>query len=267
MSDEKKAGSTGKSARKSPRASTPRREERPAARKAPAEPPPEEIDPVEYAGELEEDSQTAQLGPAETRRPQRERADEPETEAFTLQVYYDREEGMYAASFVEFPELKVLDLVRSEAVYLAEDKLHSKLASLRQAGQPVPNPIHRTKEYPSSIELPVSQTLYRKLEARRIQERVSIEQCVAELLTSALEGRSHHNSEKSGNRDNRGGGDRGQARGRQGGGGGRQGGGGRGRYDKTLENRENFMEYVRNLEKGGGGAGGGGRGGGGRGRR
>jgi predicted RNase H-like HicB family nuclease len=179
------------------------------------------------------------------------RSREPETEAdlYTLRVFFDQEEGMYRAGFEEFPELLVTEPTRKDAVYEAEDKLYSHLAALRQSGQPVPQPI-RNREYPSKLEVSISQNLYRKLEARRYQERVSLEQMVTEILTSAMERKSDAQPNNSGQgRGDRGRGAPASNKGQRSQGGGR---GNRRNYNETMDNRENFMEYVRNLEKGGG---------------
>ncbi len=230
MSETKKSASHKTSNRK-PRASAPKAE-------PPEEVQPPTVDEVPYRSDV--------------------RAKEPETEAdvYTLQVFFDQNEGLYRAGFLEFPELRVAEASRKDAVYEAEDKLYSHLAALRQSGQPVPQPI-RSREFPSKLEVTVSQNLYRKLEARRYQERVSLDQLVTEILTSALERKSA--SEGSDRQAGGGGqGGRGGDRGRgsqQSKGGRQQGGGGRGNrrtYSETMDNRENFMEYVRNLEKGGG---------------
>lgn len=208
--------------------------------------------------EIEAESQDP-LPPTSEETPYRsdKRIKEPETEAdvYTLQVFFDQEEGMYRAGFLEFPELRVTEATRKDAVYEAEDKLYSHLAALRQSGQPVPQPI-RSREFPSKLEVTISQNLYRKLEARRYQERVTMDQLVTEVLTSAMERKAA--SEQQGERQQGGGQGNNRGRGGQQSKGGRQqqgGGGGRGNrrtYNETMDNRENFMEYVRNLEKGGG---------------
>jgi hypothetical protein len=178
---------------------------------------------------------------------------EPETEAdiYTLQVFFDQEEGVYRAGFLEFPEFRVSEVSRKDAIYGAEDKLYSHLAALRQSGQPVPQPI-RSREFPTHIELPLSQTLFRRLEARRYQERVSLEHLITELLTSSVDRKSdsgdrHQGTGRSGNNRNH----SNQSKRPQ-----QQSGRGGGRrsanYHETMDSRENFMEYVRNLEKGGG---------------
>lgn len=177
---------------------------------------------------------------------------EPESEVdiYTLQLFFDPEEAVFRAGFVEFPELRVADESRKEAIYAAEDKLHSHLAALRQSGKPVPEPI-RTREYPARLDIAISQTLSRKLETRRSQERVPLEQMVAEMLTSACDRRGDNPSNEN---RGAGGGNRDRRPSQKGGRGQQRGGGGhrRGGYNDTMDNRENFMEYVRNLEKGGG---------------
>ncbi len=209
------------------------------------EPVPEALAPEPEAGSIED-------APFRTDR----KRVEPETEAdiYTLQVFFDQEEGVYRAGFLEFPEFRVSEVSRKEAIYGAEDKLYSQLAALRQSGQPVPQPI-RGREFPTHIEFPLSQSLYRKLEARRYQERVTLEHLITELLTASVDrkgdasGDRHQGSGRSGNNRNHSSqGKRPQQQSGRGGGGGRRSA----NYHETMDSRENFMEYVRNLEKGGG---------------
>jgi predicted HicB family RNase H-like nuclease len=226
---------------KKPAGKSPARKPRSSAPKQPIEeetPLPPTVEEVPY--------KVGAKGPAEP---------ESEVDIYTLQIFFDGDEAVFRAGFLEFPELRVADESRKEAIYAAEDKLHSHLAALRQSGKPVPQPF-RTREYPSTLEVPISQTLYRKLEVKRHQERVSMDQLVTEILTGACESRkvsegtSHDNRGNDRNRrpNQSGGKGRGGQQQGRGGGGHRRGG-----YNPdTMDNRENFMEYVRNLEKGGG---------------
>ncbi len=220
MSDHRKPGPSGRNSTRKPQRGAPRSEERMN--------PPSANDAAPF-------------------REKGGRRAEPESEAYTLQIFFDPHDGVFCATFVEFPDIRVSDPSRQETIYAAEDRLHSELAALRQAGKPVPEPVRMT-DYPSHLEIELSQTLSRKLEALRQNERVSLEQLVTEILTSAVERRGDAGRSQGGG---------GKGRNQGGGPNRQQGGGGRGNrrgsnYQQTMDSRENFMEYVRNLEKGGG---------------
>lgn len=196
------------------------------------------------------------------------------TDEYLLQVYFDKNGRTYHASVLEFPEIKATGTNREGVVRDLENRLNNHLQNLRRRNEPVPEGFHNRKAI-ELMEIRVSQTLFRKLEQLSRLERVPMDQLVSELLTAAVERRGEkqhghgqgqgqrpqHQQQQHRDRDrdrDRGRGDRdrdnvGNQRGGQQGNprqqGGRHGGGRRG-YQESLENRENFMEYVRNLEKG-----------------
>jgi len=137
-----------------------------------------------------------------------------------------------------------------------EGRLEDHLHGLKRDRKPVPEAVY-SRRYPERLEVRVSQSLYRRLDLQSRAEKVGLDQLVTELLTQALDRKTeaprqqhqqqhhqrhdrnerHDRHEKGGNRHHQGGGHR--------------HGAGRGRgYQETMDNRENFMEYVRNLEKG-----------------
>lgn len=199
---------------------------------------------------------------------------------YLSQVYFDRGQNQFVAHVLEFPEVKVVAGTKEQAYKDLERKLEGHLASLRNRGEQVPDAAH-VKHYPEKLEVPISQNLYRRLDILSRQEKQSLESLVTELLTHAMDkrhgGRSGgHQAQSHGERHERH--ERGHGRDRD-----RDRGGNRDRredrdnrgnrhqnnrggqqrrpqgrgYHESLENRENFLEYVRNLEKSGGGAGGG----------
>lgn len=232
---------------------------------------------------------------AEERRPATEpEASRPEGDApkvsykpsdfYLSQCYFDRAQNKFIAHVLEFPEVKVTGNTKEQAYKDLERKLEGHLAGMRNRGEQVPDAAH-VKHYPEKLEVPVSQTLYRRLDILSRQEKQSLESLVTELLTHAMDKRhggggrsgghqaqSHGERHERHDRNDR---DRGHGRDRDRGGnrdrhedrdnrGNRhqnnRGGQnrrpqGRG-YHESLENKENFLEYVRNLEKSGGGAGG-----------
>jgi len=198
------------------------------------------------------------------RPPQGNQPKAPEGCEYSIQVTFDRQSRQFTAAVLEFPDLKISGPNRETAVRELEVKVDDKLLSLKESNQPIPEPIG-AKRYPDTLSLRLSQAVFRKLDVLSRQERTELSELVNELLNGAIERRyeqlggprqqqqggggrqqHHHDRDNRGNRE-------------QGGGGGKHGNrGGRGgrmsqnNYQNTMSSRENFMEYVRNLEKGGG---------------
>jgi predicted RNase H-like HicB family nuclease len=168
---------------------------------------------------------------------------------YTLQVHYDKGGRSYQAGFAEFPEIRATGNQKESVIHEAESRLENHIQNLRRDGKPVPEALH-ARRYPERLEVRLSQNLYRRLDAQSRQEKVGLDQVVTELLTMALDkkaepARGHeprherHSPPRHGGNQRERGGQHGQHRRH-----------GRGNYQETMENRENFMEYVRNLEKG-----------------
>jgi len=185
------------------------------------------------------------------------------TDEYLLQVYFDKAARVFVASVLEFPEIKATGNHRDGVVRDLENRLNNHLQNLRRRNEPVPEGYQNRKAV-EPLEIQVSQSLFRKLDQLSRLERVPLEQLISEMLAGALERRGEKRHEGGGqprhqqhsqnrDRDNRG--NREQSGNREG-----QGnrnhqprhgrGGGRHNINETLDNRENFMEYVRNLEKG-----------------
>lgn len=194
-----------------------------------------------------------------TDTPRRPAPNRPPEEEFTIQVFYDKANGIFLASCLEFPDLKTDGHRREDVVEEMNQKIGDELEMMRREGKQLPTPFS-ARVYPEKLELRLSKNLFRRLDIQSRQDRVPMDQLVTELLTIALnrrpdgmgraqqgarpQGQGQHKGEHRGGGNNRRGG------GGQGGGGGR---GGRDRnYHDTMGNRDNFMEYVRNLEKTGG---------------
>lgn len=202
-------------------------------------------------------------------RPQNNPAKQVEGTEFSIQVMFDRPSRQYTASVLEFPDVKVTGSNRETVIRELEVKVEDKLLSLRETSQPIPDPLG-AKRYPDTLNLRLSQALFRKLDLLSRQERTELSELVNELLNGAVErryeqlgsGRSqpqqqhgggrqqhHHDRDNRGNREQGGGKGHGGQHGNRGGGrGGRMS---QSNYQNTMSSRENFMEYVRNLEKGG----------------
>ncbi len=202
---------------------------------------------------------------------------------YQFQVHFDRQSRRYWGTVAEFPEIRMSANSPEAALEDVRMAVEDHVELVRRRNEPIPEPM-AVKVYPQAITLNLSQGLYRRLDALSRYEKVALEQLVGELLSGAVEKRfeparsgggnrqQQHGRDGGGGNHQRNDGHQGNRRGGANQGGGGQGGGHRNNRGSSsrevMENRESFMEYVRNLEKGGGpaggGSGGGGRDGGGR---
>lgn len=169
---------------------------------------------------------------------------------FTIQNYYDRTSEKFVGFVSEIPEIRATGKRRTEVMIELEEKLDSHLEILRRRGENLPESF-QTRRYPEKLTVPISQGLYRKLDFLSRQEKVAIDPLVTELLSAGIERRHEMRGHKSPSQQPQTGNQRpshahSQSHHHRP----HQGHRGRNIHD-TLGNRENFMEYVRGLEKGG----------------
>jgi predicted HicB family RNase H-like nuclease len=188
----------------------------------------------------------------------------PEAKYRTI-VHYDPEKRLFVARTPELEHCQAEGASRAEALGKLEEEMDAQIRNMMEQGGQPPAAVDQ-EEFSGEVQARVSRTLHRELAYQARSEGVELQQLVGELLASGLEGRRGQrsggrrpggNSELDGDRNNRN-----HERGRMG-----QGGFGT-RYHGIMDDRANFIEYVRTLEQNGGPAGGGGSGlGGGAGRR
>lgn len=171
-------------------------------------------------------------------------------EDYSTVIRFDRSSRQFIAHVVEFPDLKATGSNKDSVIRDIEERLEDHISDLKREGRKLPEAI-QSRRYPERLEVRVSQNLQRRLDLVSRQEKVGLDQLVTELLTNALDRRSEPpRGERQGgggqNHGNRHGGNQQQQQ-RHPQHGGRRGGR---NFHETMESRENFMEYVRNLEKG-----------------
>lgn len=183
--------------------------------------------------------------PAGERRDERAPQGRPSDE-YLLQVYYDKGARAFIGSVLEFPEIKSSGNSREGVIRDLETKINNSLENMRRRNEVLPEGFFNRRQ-PEKIEVKVSQSLFRRLEILARAEKVGVDQLLPELITAALERRADKRPEPQRQPQPQHNRDRDHRGNRQGG----QRHGGRGRnYHETMDSRENFMEYVRNLEKG-----------------
>jgi predicted RNase H-like HicB family nuclease len=186
-------------------------------------------------------------------------------------VSFDSERKVFSARAPELEHCSGEGATRAEAIAKLEEEIDAQLANMLSHGSTPPRAVDE-ETFTGEITAKVSKLLHRDLAYQARSEGIDLDHLVGELLAAAMESRKQHRAVRSGNsrpredhqpHDNVGN--------RFDGGGGRQRGfGGRGNNAHLLDDRANFIEYVRGLEQQGGAPRHGGHGGppgGGRGRR
>jgi len=173
-------------------------------------------------------------------------------DGYRILVVYDSEKEKFVASVPELDNLKTMGDTRAEALAKAEEEVEKAFRKAAEKNTPLPPPVDGA-EYSGEISVVVSPTLHKNLVFMSNQEGVDLNQLASELLSSALAERSliksvqrrspRDDRKREGRRDRRPRGDR---------------------YFNIMDDKASFIDYVRNLEPGGGGRKRGGRGGRGR---
>lgn len=235
----------------------------PAASAAPAAPEPTPPAPATAADSAPAASTAA---PAPAVEPRREMAAKPRlSEEYLLQSHFDKSMKQFIATVAEFPELRATAMNREAALLEIEDKLESHVENVRRRGDQLPESIV-SRRYPEKVEIRLSQGLFRRLDNLSRHEKLPLDQLLVELIASGVErrleaparvvterrppapptGNTRHPQHGPHERPH---GSHGQHPQHQPN---RREANLR-RYQSAMDNRENFMEYVRSLEKGGGG--------------
>ncbi|MCC6748664.1 MAG: type II toxin-antitoxin system HicB family antitoxin [Deltaproteobacteria bacterium] len=177
-------------------------------------------------------------------------------QTYRIVVAHSSSSDAFVARAPELSGCEAEGATRGEAVANLEAAMADQLANMREQGLEAPVPIDE-EPADGELRLKVSATLHRDLRFLAREEGVELETLLGEVLTRAadlLRGRGGRSA-------------RGPAPNREG----RPREMGGPRYHDIMENRADFIEYVRSLDQGGGGRGprpgGGRRGPGGGGRR
>jgi len=169
---------------------------------------------------------------------------------YRVVVCYSEEKKSFFARAPELEGCEAEGETRAEAISRLEDEMTAQVENMRQEGMEPP-PSLDEQTFDGQLSLKVTPGLHRDLVFLARGESVELPTLLTELLARGLSGgrpsRDRPRQEQRGRREGQG-----------------------QRYHEIMDNRENFIDYVRRLDGGGGGRGGGGRpagGGGGRGRR
>lgn len=188
-------------------------------------------------------------------------------------VTFDSERKLFVARAPELEHCSAEGATRADALAKLEEEIDAQLANMLSHGSTPPRAVDE-ETFSGEISAKVSKLLHRDLAYQARSEGIDIDHLVGELLAAAMESRKQTRGVRSGNSRPREDSQPHDNVGNRFDGGRNRGFGGRGNNAHLLDDRANFIEYVRGLEQQGGaprhgghGGPGGGGGGGGRGRR
>jgi predicted HicB family RNase H-like nuclease len=169
-------------------------------------------------------------------------------------VTFDPERKVFIARAPELEHCSGEGASRADAIARLEEEIDAQLANMLSHGSTPPRAVDE-ETFNGEVSAKVSKLLHRDLVYQARSEGIDVDHFVGELLAAALESRKQH----------RGGVRSGNMRAREDhvahdsvgnrfeGGGRSRGFGGRGTGTHLLDDRANFIEYVRGLEQSGGG--------------
>jgi predicted HicB family RNase H-like nuclease len=167
-------------------------------------------------------------------------------------VTFDSERKLFIARAPELEHCSGEGATRAEALAKLEEEIDAQLANILSHGSTPPRAVDE-ETFSGEIAAKVSKLLHRDLAYQARSEGIDLDHLVGELLAAAMESRKQTRGARSGNsrpredhqpHDNVGN--------RFDGGGRQRGFGGRGNNAHLLDDRANFIEYVRGLEQQGG---------------
>jgi antitoxin HicB len=169
---------------------------------------------------------------------------------YRIIISYSTEKQVYVAQAPELEGCTAEGATRPDAIARLEEEIAAQVANMESQGIEVPAAVEHQEQLDGKLTLTVSTSLHRDLAFLAKTENIDVETLVVELLARGV-------SQRWGGARGGGGRPRGEA-------GGRRSDGTGSRYHNIMENRADFIEYVRSLEKNGqgGGRGPGGTGGG-----
>lgn len=170
---------------------------------------------------------------------------------YRVLLSYDRDRNTFVARAPELGQCSAEGPTRGEAIAHLEEEISAQLKNMQGSGHKPPAPPLDEATLPGEVTIKLSQKLHRDLRWQAHLEGVDLEHLLVELLSGGVEQRRGGvKPRQAGQGRQAGEGDQlsGNTSGGAQGGGRRQGYGGNRYSTNLLDDRANFIEYVRNLE-------------------
>lgn len=167
---------------------------------------------------------------------------------YRVLLSFDSDRKAFVARAPELGQCSGEGPTRSEAIARLEDEIAAQLKNMQGSGHKPPAPLDESP-LSGEVALKLSQKLHRDLQWQAHLEGVDLEHLLIELLAGGLEQRKSTSRPRHGGQGRQAG-EAEQVSGNSAGaqGGRRQGYGGNRYNTNLLDDRANFIEYVRNLE-------------------
>jgi predicted HicB family RNase H-like nuclease len=165
---------------------------------------------------------------------------------YRVVLSFDAERKVFAARAPELEHCTGEGATRGEAINKLEKEIEAQLQNMQERGHRPPGAVDETT-YSGEIAAKVSRTLHRDLAWQARQEGIELDQLLSEILAAGLDGRRHLSRGPRGNRASHEGGvheNAGNQRDHRD----SRGSGYGSRYHGILDDRANFIEYVRGLD-------------------
>ncbi|MBW2701520.1 MAG: type II toxin-antitoxin system HicB family antitoxin [Deltaproteobacteria bacterium] len=187
-------------------------------------------------------------------------------DGYRVNITYDNDKQKFVASVPELTGLRVEAETRTDAFALVEEAIETRFREAAESKKEMPTPLD-SSEFSGDLQTSISESLHRELHHLALAEGVEFNQLLSEMLSAGVARRTQGPARRDNSRQERSSSRRRNPRQKQ-------------DYNNIMDDRANFIEYVRNMDGGGrggnrsggggnrsgSGSGGGGAGGGGRGR-
>ncbi len=110
------------------------------------------------------------------------------SDEYLVQCYFDKSQNQFVATVLEFGHIRAVGTSKPDVIRDCENRLESHLNLLRRQGESLPETL-QSRHYPETLQIPISQGLYRRLDLLSRQEKISLDQLVVELISGMVERR------------------------------------------------------------------------------
>lgn len=113
------------------------------------------------------------------------------SDEYLIQCYFDKTENQFVASVLEMAQIKATGTSKADVIRDCENRLESHLNLLKRQGEALPETF-QSRHYPETLQIAISQGLYRRLDLLSRQEKTSLDDLVVELISGMVERRLHN---------------------------------------------------------------------------
>ncbi len=159
-------------------------------------------------------------------------------DGYRVNITYDNDKQQFVASVPELADLRVEAESRADAFAQVEEAIETRFREAAESKKEMPKPLD-SSEFSGDLQISISGSLHRELHHLALAEGVEFNQLLSEMLSAGVARRTQGPARRDNSRQERSGGRRRNPRQKQ-------------DYNNIMDDRANFIEYVRNMDGGGG---------------